>query len=112
MVRGLKFVPGQSRTHTVNQGIAGRYKASPDPKRYFNGPTRMPSSSRFDTDEHGSFELPLNAVLASGSQRTKPDVPGPTRVDKEIHGGYTVYMPDRTVLIRHLYGMGLYNYFV
>ncbi|KAH3833629.1 hypothetical protein DPMN_106941 [Dreissena polymorpha] len=44
------------------------------------------------TDQHGGIELPKTAALAS---RSLNHIPGPTRIDTALHGGFTVHLPDR-----------------
>ncbi|KAH3776051.1 hypothetical protein DPMN_177464 [Dreissena polymorpha] len=54
----------------------------------------MVLSSRIVTDQHGSFEHPKLPCWPPGAPRTFPDVPRLTRIDTELHGGYTVRMPE------------------
>ncbi|KAH3692538.1 hypothetical protein DPMN_193087 [Dreissena polymorpha] len=80
------MISGLSRTHKDNQGINAVV-----PERQLHGPSRMLSSSRTGKDQHGNFELPKTAALASRSDK---DI---SRTFQEIFGStrsYTVHMPD------------------
>ncbi|KAH3881350.1 hypothetical protein DPMN_005275 [Dreissena polymorpha] len=47
--------------------------------------------SRIITNQHVSFELPK--TWPPGAPST--DVPGPTKIDTQLHGGYKIQMPNR-----------------
>ncbi|KAH3777536.1 hypothetical protein DPMN_178983 [Dreissena polymorpha] len=58
-------------------------RLSPDPIRQLHGPSRMVLSSRIVTDQHGSFEHPKTAVLAS---RGAKDISGRPKTYTDRHG--------------------------
>ncbi|KAH3707392.1 hypothetical protein DPMN_066797 [Dreissena polymorpha] len=95
MVRGLKFVPVLSSTHTDNQGIstaiAGRYTAVLGP---FSEATRTFPDTASIPDLHGSkqkFELPKTAVFppeAEGNCRTFQDLQDRHSAPRRLHGSH------------------------
>ncbi|KAH3881619.1 hypothetical protein DPMN_005545 [Dreissena polymorpha] len=103
--RGLKCVPGLSMTHTDNQGIntvvPGSYTAVLGP--HTTATSTIPDGAIIP-DRHGSIR---QFCKVPGAPRTLSDVPGPTRIDTELHGGYTFHIPDQLyetgALVIHLF---------
>ncbi|KAH3859484.1 hypothetical protein DPMN_102301 [Dreissena polymorpha] len=56
------------------------------------------------TGENDNLELPKTAVLAC---RNPEDIAGPTRINTNLHVGYTVHMPDRAGYYPDIMGLGL-----
>ena len=88
-------------THHVN-GITRILKAeirfSPEPTRWWHGVytdhpgwSHLPGPTRTTTDV---LNFPKRPCWHPGSPRITPDVPGQTRTTTDLHGSYTVHMPD------------------
>ena len=62
--------------------------------RCLSGSSRMkpsPGPTRTTTD---ALNFPKRPCWHPGSPRITPDVPGQTRTTTDLHGSYTVHMPD------------------
>ena len=91
-----RHLHGPSRTHTDSHGQSRQSYGCPRTLHgsYTDHPgcRHLSGSSRANT---AVLNFPKLPCWPPGAPRTFPDIPGPTGIAEDYHGGYTVHTPDR-----------------